>query len=178
MWWEFHRLMALNPDQLVDESEPIGLLEVQGPIDEVRRDKQTWRYTFPAQDFDLGRGQLFDPALKAVNPGGSPGDWVVGDLVAVDPATRTLDIKRPIDGPHPAAVVSLPWFRTPDHQARLFELGEWVADHEIDALGPHRAARDLLLGRRPRAGPTDGLPLARAGETNLHAARPIPLALD
>ena len=178
MWWEFHRLMDLNPDQLVDESEPIGLLEVDGPIDEVRRNKQTWRYTFPAQDFDLGRGQLFDPARKAKNRGGSPWDWVVGDLVAVDPATRTLDIRRPVDGPHPAAVVSLPWFRTPDHQARLVELGEWVADHGIDAPGPNLAARDLLLGRRPRAGQIDGLPLARNGETDLDAARRVALTLD
>src|SRR5258705_4703891 len=169
MWWEFHRLMALNPDQLVDEHEPIGLLEVDGPIDEVRRGKQTWRYTFPSQDFDLGRGQLFDPARKAENPGGSPWDWVVGDLVAVDPATRTLEIKRPIEGPHPAAVVSLPWFRTPDHQARLFELGEWVADHGIDEPGPNRAARDLLLGRRPRAGRIEGLPLAPEGDANRDA---------
>jgi len=178
MWWEFHRLMDLNPDQLVDESEPIGMLEVHGPIDDVKRNKQTWRYRFPAQDFDLGRGQLFDPARKAQNRDGSPWDWVVGDLVAVDPATRTLDIRRPVDGPHPAAVVSLPWFRTPDHQARLFELGEWVADHGIDSPGPNLAARDLLLGRRPRAGQIAGLPLARDGETDLDAARRIALALD
>ncbi|HXU84380.1 MAG TPA: TM0106 family RecB-like putative nuclease [Verrucomicrobiae bacterium] len=178
MWWEFHRLMELNPDQLVDESEPIGLLEVQGPIDDVRRGKQTWRYTFPAQDFDLARGDLFDPALKANNPDGSPWDWVVGELVAVDPAARTLDIKRPLDGQHPAAVVSLPWFKTPDHQARLIELGEWVADHGIDGPGPNMAARDLLRGRRPRAGQADGLPLARDGESNLDAARRIALELD
>jgi predicted RecB family nuclease len=178
MWWEFHRLMDQNPDQLVDESEPIGLLEVQGPIDEVRRDKQTWRYTFPAQDFDLGRGQLFDPAVKADNPGGSPWDWAIGDLVAVDPATRTLDIRRPVNGPHPAAVVALPWFKTPDHQARLFELGEWVADHGIVGPGPGLAVRDLLLGRRPRAGQIEGMPLAGVGETDLAAARRIALDLD
>ena len=178
MWWEFHRLMELNPDQLVDESEPIGLLEVEGPIDEVRRGKQTWRYTFPAQDFDLARGDLFDPALKAANPDASPWDWVVGELVAVDPAARKLDVKRPLDGRHPAAVVSLPWFRTPDHQARLIELGEWVEDHGIEGPGPNTAARDLLRGRRPRAGQEDGLPLARDGETNLDAARRIALELD
>ena len=27
MWWEFHRLMDLTPEQLVDEDDPIGLLE-------------------------------------------------------------------------------------------------------------------------------------------------------
>ena len=31
MWWEFHRLLDLTPEQLVDEDEPIGLLEPIGP---------------------------------------------------------------------------------------------------------------------------------------------------
>ena len=30
MWWEFHRLMDLTPEQLVDEDDPIGLLEPVG----------------------------------------------------------------------------------------------------------------------------------------------------
>ena len=178
MWWEFHRLMDLNSDQLVDESEPIGQLEVQGPVDEVKRAKQTWRYSFPPQDFDLGRGEIFDPARKAAAPDASPWEWGTGELVGVDPATRTLDIRRPVDAPHPEAVVPLPWFRTPDHQARLIELGEWVADHGIDAPGPGRAARDLLLGRPPRAGQVEGSPLIRPGESGLAAARRIGVALD
>ena len=33
MWWEFHRLMDLTPEQLVDEDDPIGLLE---PVDRHR----------------------------------------------------------------------------------------------------------------------------------------------
>ena len=34
MWWEFHRLMDLTPEQLVDEDDPIGLLE---PVGRARR---------------------------------------------------------------------------------------------------------------------------------------------
>jgi uncharacterized protein len=179
MWWEFHRLMDLTAEQLVDESDPIGLLEPIGPIDQPgRTGRQTWRYRFPTQDFDLGRsGRLFDPALKQARPGASPFDWAIGDLVAVDPAERTVDLRRG-PGPHPAAVVPLPWIPTPDHQARLLELGRVAADRGIDGPGPARAARDLLLGRPPRTAAPPGATLKRPDEGHLEAARRLVLELD
>jgi predicted RecB family nuclease len=181
MWWEFHRLMELTDEQLVDESEPIGLLEPIEALDAVNKHgRQTWRYRFPPQDFDLGRigGRLFDPARKQADPDASPFDWAIGDLVVVDPAERTVVIKRTVEAPHPTAVVPLPWIQTQDHQARLFELGAWVADHDIDGPGPSRAARDLLLGRNPRVGQAAGAPLAGQDESDLAAARRLALLLD
>jgi uncharacterized protein len=74
--------------------------------------------------------------------------------------------------------VPLPWIQTRDHQARLYELGEWVAQHGIDGDGPARAIRDMLLRRPPRAGQTAGAPLAEPGETDLEAARRSALALE
>ena len=178
MWWEFHRLMDLTPEQLVDEDDPIGLLEPIGAVDQLKRGKQTWRYRFPDQEQDLGRNRLFEPRRKQEAPDAKPFDWGVGDLVAVDPAALTIDIRRSIDDPHPAAVVPLPWIPTPEHQKRLFEIGEWVADHGIDADGPYRAARDLLMGRRPRVGHADGAALADDDESDLDAARRLVLQLD
>ncbi len=181
MWWEFHRLLDLTPEQLVEESDPVGLLEPVEGVDVVNRNgRQTWRYRFPPQDVDLGRtgGRLFDPARKQADPDASPFDWGIGDLIGVDLAQRTVDIKRSLDDPHPRAVVPLPWIQTKDHQARLYELGEWVADNDIDGAGPGRAVRDLLLGRPPRVGQGEDEPLARPGETDLDAARRLALSLD
>jgi uncharacterized protein len=181
MWWEFHRLMELTPVQLVDEGDPIGLLEPVGPIDEINKHgRQTWRYAFPTQDFDLGRsgGRLFDPARRQAAPGGSPFDWAVGELVGVDPAARTLDIKRAASAPHPRAVVPLPWVPTPELQKRLNEIGEWVAANGIEGDGPHRAVRGLLLGRPPRVGQDPGAHLRGENETDLAAARRLAVALD
>ncbi len=179
-WWEFHRMMQLNPEQLVDETEPIGLLEPVGPLGPAARGKQTWRYRFPPQEYDLGRvgGRLFDPAEQQADPGGSPFDWAVGDLVAVDPATWTVDIRRGSNAPHPRALVALPWVPTPEHQARLFELGEWVAEHGFEAPGPHQAAFDLLLRLPPRLGAMNGTELRLPGEDGLHAARRLAVTLD
>ena len=128
-------------------------------IDEESQGKQTWRYRFPAQDYDLGRGEVCDPAKKQARPDDNPVQ--VGGRrrsSAVDPAARTVDLKRPVDEPHPRAIVPLNWVRTTAHQAALYDLGTWVADHGIQAPGPARA------GSRP-ALPTAaaGRPVARRG---------------
>jgi uncharacterized protein len=170
--------MDLTPEQLVDEPAPIGMLEPIGPIDEEGKGKQTWRYAFPAQEFDLAFREVYDPALKQDRPDDSPFSWEIGAVVAVDPAASTIDIRRAVDARHPRAVVPMPWVRTAAHQARLVELGEWVAEHGIAGEGPHRAARELLLGLAPRAGQGFGEPLKRSDETDLEAARRLGRALD
>jgi uncharacterized protein len=177
MWWEFHRLMDLTPEQLAEESDPIGLLEPVQALDEITKDKQTWRYAFPPQDFELTR-EVYDPAQKQGRPDDSPFSWKAGDIVAEDPAAGTVDLRRDVSLPHPRAIVPLPWVRTQAHQERLIEIGEWVADNGIDGQGPFRAVRDLLLGRPPRAGQLPGAPLARDDESDLGAARRLVLALD
>ena len=178
MWWDFHRQMDLSPEQSVDEDDPIGALEVVGPLDDAKNGKQTWRYSFPEQDYDLGRGEVFDPANKQARPNDLPFSWVVGTVVAIDPAARTLDLKRVIAEPHPRAIVPLPWVRTKDHQAALIELGTWVADNGIQASGPVRAGRDLLFRLPPRTGQWLDEPLRREDESELDAARRLAVSLD
>ena len=177
MWWDFHRLMDLTPEQLVDESDPIGLLEPVAALDEEVKGKQTWRYAFPPQDFDLTR-EVYDPAQKQARPDDSPFRWDVGEVVAHDIASGTVDIKRDTSKPHPRAIVPLPWVRAKAHQERLIEIGEWVAEHGIEGPGAHRAIRELLHGMPPRAGQSPGESLARPDESNVEAARRLVLALD
>jgi uncharacterized protein len=178
MWWEFHRLMDLTPEQLVDEDDPIGLLEPMFAVDDERKGRQTWRYRYPPQEYDLGRGELYDPAKKQAAPSDSPFSWHVADRVAIDPAGSTVDLKRTVADAHPRAVVPLNWVRTRDHQAALYELGEWVAEHGIEGDGPARAARDLLLLVPPRVGGWFDESLRRQGERDLDAARRLALVLD
>ena len=180
MWWEFHRWMDLTADELVDEDGPIGLLEPLGPIGPPERGKQVWRYRFPVQDYDLGRGEVYDPSLKQQGPDASPFTWKTAEVVALDDAELTVDLRGSADAPlpHPDAIVPLDWVRTNGQQESLLALGEWVAQHGIDAEGPYRAVRDLLLGRAPRTGTPTGQPLRRDGESDLEAARRLALALD
>jgi AAA domain/RNase_H superfamily len=178
MWWEFHRLLELTPEQLVDEEDAIGMLEPIGAVDDEKKGKQTWRYSFPAQDYDLGRGEVYDPANKQARPNDSPFSWVVGDGAVVDAAKRTVEFRRTVSESHPRAIVPLNWVRTKDHQSSLYDLGAWVADHGIEATGPNRAGRDLLFGLPPRVGQWLDEDLCRPDETDLVAARRLALALD
>jgi len=178
MWWDFFRLMNLTAEQLVDENAPIGMLEPVGPVGEVKNGKQVWRYTFPPQDFDLGRGEVSDPAKQQDEPDASPFEWGVGDGAVADVAASTVDFRRLLGDPHPRAIVPLDWVRTTDLQASLVEIGEWVVEHGIEGPGPFQAARDLLLGLPPRVGQAPGEDLCGAGETDLAAARRLALALD
>ena len=178
-WWEFFRLMGLTSDQLIDESDPIGGLEPVQPIGEISKGKQVWRYRFPEQEFDLGRpGTLYEPSWGADRQQDKLSTWACGELVAVDAASLTVDIKRVASEPHPTAIVPLGIFGTPQHRERLRDLGVWVAEHGIDAEGPSRAVRDLLVGRAPRVGQAEGGALRRPGETDLAAARRLALTLD
>ena len=148
------------------------------PVDDEKKGKQTWRYSFPAQDYDLGRGEVYDPANKQARPNDSPFTWKVGEGAVVDAAKRTVDFKRTVSEPHPRAIVPLNWVRTKDHQSSLYDLGVWVADHGIEATGPNRAGRDLLFGLPPRVGQWLDEELCRPGESDLAAARRLALALD
>ncbi|MFL5675082.1 MAG: DEAD/DEAH box helicase, partial [Chloroflexota bacterium] len=178
MWWDFHRRMDLTPEQLVEEDDPIGMLEIVGPLDVEAKGKQVWRYRFPEQDYDVSRGDVYDPANKQARPTDSPFSWKVGEVVAIDAAQRTVDVKRVASEPHPRAIVPLDWVRTADLQAALFDLGSWVADNGIQAAGPVRAGRDLLFRLPPRTGQWLDQPLREPGETELAAARRLALTLD
>ncbi|HET8785153.1 MAG TPA: TM0106 family RecB-like putative nuclease, partial [Candidatus Limnocylindrales bacterium] len=141
MWWEFHRLMDLTPEDLVDEDEAVGMLEPVEVVETSPKGIPTWRYRFPDQEVDLGRGEVHDPARKAADPDGQLSAWKAGEVVAIDLAARTLDLRRTADT-HPRAVVPLTLFRTTSHRERLLEVAEWVADHGLDGPGPYQAARD------------------------------------
>ncbi|HEX5147778.1 MAG TPA: AAA domain-containing protein, partial [Candidatus Limnocylindrales bacterium] len=179
-WWEFFRLMDLTADELIDESHPLGGLELVGPSGPPSKGKQIWRYRFPAQDYDLGGRELYDPALKATMPTEKPSAWKTAELVVIDEANRTIDLRRATGSPlpHPAAVVALDVYQTTGQRAALERLGEWVAEHGIDADGPYRAIRDVLLGRPPRTKAVPGESLRRSGESDLEAAIRVALELD
>ncbi len=184
-WWEFFRLMGLNADQLVEESDAIGLLEPVGPIGLPtgrKATRQVWRYHYPDQDHDIGAGdKVYDPALTKVRPEGFLDDWAIGTVVAVDFSVQTVDVNRLATGdrPHPTALVRLELFSTPEQKASLMRIGEWVAGHGLESYeSTYLAGRDLLLRRAPRVGQLPADLLVLPGESPLAAAQRIVLALE
>ncbi|HEX7173585.1 MAG TPA: TM0106 family RecB-like putative nuclease [Candidatus Limnocylindria bacterium] len=187
-WWEFYSRMDLDPGELTADKGALGPLERIGPIGEPYRSspkakpRQRWRYRFAPQDYDFRLGAtLYDPALRQAEPGAKVSAWRVrAQLEAIDDADSTLDLGWPVDAEpvHPAGLVPLDTFPDKAQRAALLRLGEWVAASGIDADGPWRAARDLLLRLAPRAGQAGGAPLCEPGETELAAARRLAVTLD
>jgi uncharacterized protein len=189
-YWDFFRRIGLTPPELVDEDAAIGQLELVSigepylPSPKARLLRRRAVYRFPPQEHrDVNRrSELFDPRLAQERPGESPWEaWQLGaDLGEIDDQLGTLELIWRGDGEvrHPEAFVALN--RIPDKPLpqALLRLGAWVADHGVDAPGPWRAARDLLLRRAPRCGQPDGADLTPNDEGDLEAACRLVSCLD
>src|SRR5947199_10154776 len=79
---------------------------------------------------------------------------------------------------HPAAVFSFTKIRSEKLSDSLFRLGSWIAEHGIDAPGPYRAARDLLLRKRPTLHTGAAQDLCRPDEDLVSSATRLALELD
>lgn len=166
-WWEGFRLADLDDDELLDERVGLSRLrfvkrlgiERQIPID---------RYEFEKQETEVREGaDLYHRGQK------------IASVAAIDAIKRTIDFKKTKKTAefHPSSVYM--WdrpFSTEKHANALLQIGQWVRDNGIDAPGAYRAARDLLLRKRPRLNAGDVL--ARPGEQTVETACRVAAALD
>jgi predicted RecB family nuclease len=187
-YWEFFHRLGLDDADLSADKGALGPLQVAGPVGDPwkptprSRLRQTWRYTFAPQDYDIGsRSRLYDPQLHRQHPGESWKTWLVkGGLHGIDDATSSVYLNWPpdVEPAHPEALVPLDTFNDNEQRAALLALGEWVATNGIDADGPWRAGRDLLLRRAPRCGQGPGSALRMDAESGLDAACRLVMALQ
>jgi predicted RecB family nuclease len=168
-WWRYFYLMDdLTDDERVTEPEPIGRLELVGPVGDTAR-STIYRYRFPEQEHEIDVGvEVRDPAT-----GRSP-----GSVVALDAGAGTLDLRRgpKTDGPHPRSLVPFDYVDSAPLRDSLLRVGESVAGHGIDSPGEYEAARRLLVRLPPHIG--EGGPLCRPNEGALAAACRVAPLLD
>jgi predicted RecB family nuclease len=169
-WWEYFRLRELPDEELLDETAALAGLEFVERITPGRAPVD--RYRFPAQDTRIRD----DDKLHLPLPEGRE----FGSVAMIDLAARTMDVKKrsAYAEHHPTAVFAHEVVGTLVQSESLLRLGEWIATHGIDAPGPYRAARDLLLGRGPRVTGSEGRALEAPGEGGVRAARRLSLELD
>ncbi|HVR72352.1 MAG TPA: TM0106 family RecB-like putative nuclease [Vicinamibacteria bacterium] len=169
-WWRYFLLMDdLTDEERIAEREPMAGLEYAGEVGQVKK-SLIHRYRFPPQEHAIQEGRdARDPAT-----GKSP-----GTVVQVDDAAGTVDLSRGInrDVPHPTSLVPYDLVPTKELRASLLRIGEWVADHGIDADGPYRAARDLLRRLPPRAGQIPGTPVRGDADDPTRGAVRVAMAL-
>jgi uncharacterized protein len=163
-YWEGYRLEELDEEALRDERA--GLAGMQF-VKRVGMEGQLTvdRYAFDRQETEIRCGDDLFLARTREN---------IGEVVGIDIVKRVVDIKKPKKATllHPSCVYA--WDRPygADAQAdALFRLGEWVRDHDLDADGPHRAARDLLLRKPPRLAAGETLAPLPLEKTKVTACR-------
>jgi uncharacterized protein len=166
-WWEFYRLANLAPDELMDERDAISGLRFVGNV-EGKGKLPTHRYTFPFQEvsIDVGDKVRVSPKEK------------IGTVADIHAGDCWVHIKKRRDSveKHPEAVFSKDTVGTEELEESLLRMSSWVADNGIDADGPYRAGRDLLMGRAPRL--RGSATIQQTGEDSLAAARRLVTVLD
>jgi uncharacterized protein len=171
-WWEYFRLLGSTPEELLDEPAAISGLSLVTRVEAPsgRRRSVVDRYTFPEQEI----GMQVDAELHDLDGG------AFGKVVAIDARAQTLDVKKALDATekHPSAVFAHSIVPAKSLEESLFRLASWVAEHGIDAAGPNRAGRDLLLGRAPRIALAKPGSLVADGEPAVEAAKRIVCALS
>jgi len=154
VWWRFFALCVMDHEQLLDNLEAISGLEPIGEPEVVTRQGATaqW-FSFPAQDFKFGPGEVTDPATKED----------AGEVLEIDAGARRLLLKRTRalhDAPLPTAIFPFTSYRDQEHRRALRDVARAVLEHGLDRPGPLRAARRLVLGGAARVtgvGPGDPL---------------------
>lgn len=147
-WWEFFRLAGLVDEELLEEKNGIGGLQFLEQAGKSGR-SIVERYAFAEQEHGLSSGDSL-----------YVGEDRIGSVEDIDKLARTIDIKKTKAqvGTHPTSVFAHDNIRPHPKPAALERIAQWVADNGIDAEGPYRAARDLLLRASPRL--SSGAPLA------------------
>ena len=167
-YWEFYRLGSLSDEELLDERSGLAGLSFVERLG-IERKIPTDRYSFEKQETDLRAGEELCAKEEKI-----------GNIVEIDLASRLVDIKKTKKTAevHPTAVYAKKIGPTTDVLANaLYRIGAWVEANGVDAMGPYRAARDLLLRHPPRLTGASAILLA-PGEQTLDAAKRVGTQLD
>ncbi len=168
-WWDYFRLRELPIDDLVGETEPLGGLIYDRIVGE---EKQSYihRLTFPPQDHKVSRGA---DGWEDENGRGVT-------IHDIDDEHGVLLIRRArkSEAPPPRALLKGQPIDARAPRAALGRVADVVIAHGIDAEGPYRAVRDLLLRRPPRvAGRATGEALVDPAEEAVAAGRRLAVGL-
>jgi predicted RecB family nuclease len=137
VWWAFFDRLELSPDELVEDAESIGRLELTGGPEPVAK-SHAYAFTFPPQEHKLGAGQnVVDPET-----GNN-----AGEILALDREARTLSLRRGPsleDVPLPDALIPKSVYGTNDQEDALERIGR-----SLLARDRRFPAAESILRREP-----------------------------
>jgi uncharacterized protein len=163
-WWKYYaRCNDYEPADFVDDTECIGGLEFVAERGQVKH-SILYELAFDPQDHKVAVGKKpLDPTTGRQ----------AGTIVEIGDDRLVLKRGRQRAGePLPHALIPETPVPTDHQRAAIRQVAQWVADEGLDAPGPYRAVRDVLLCESPRG-------VARMPEVvDERAACDVALALD
>jgi uncharacterized protein len=138
-WWRYFDLCGKTPEELVEERDAIGLLELDRSLPPlpVKRSLE-WTLRFPPQEFRLGSGNVEDPTT---------GESYKAVRVEEDRVVLLRGAGRP--APEPEALIDMKPIGAEAQRGALLELSASI----LAGDGRFHAARALLRREPPRRPP-------------------------
>jgi uncharacterized protein len=166
-WWEYHRVHDLDFEELLDERKAITGLKFVGEVEIKSARKNTLpvhRYSYPEQEIGFEAGDELHEVKGEVKN--------FGTVHAISLEERTIDIKK--TGKtlelHPFSLHTKDVITPEPLPTALFDVAYQILEYGIDFHSPYRAAKDLLLKRRPNLGDANTGPLLGSDEDVVEGA--------
>lgn len=141
-WWEYFRLLSLQPEEHLDEKLAIGQLNYIGQREKINRSiVDTYRFAEQEHDLKVGNTVKNEEGLNA------------GEIVKIDDKNHLIYLKK---GPsaaemHPQSIIKFERFLTKDKVEAVIRFAEWVVENGIENDSPeYGAIREILLNRAPK----------------------------
>lgn len=150
-WWRWFGHSAMTEDELTEDREALGPLVFVGTIEKSKK-SDVLRYRFDPQEHAIRENS--QPCMPHVRDGARDA-MRAGRVARIDNNAGTIDLVRgtaSVERGHPRFLFPGAPLPAKAQAAGLLAVAIFVAEHGIDAPGPYRAARDLLLRRSPRGG--------------------------
>ena len=141
-WWEYYRILDLEPDELLDEKTALTYLQFTGESVPIKRSFVD-TYRFPSQESELKPGNQ----IKNDNGGNA------GEIIEIDELNGILKLKKgpSIKDIHPFTIIKFEQFSTKDKEENLIRFAEWIVANGFEnELPSYKVTRDLLLNKLPQ----------------------------
>lgn len=142
LWWEYFRLLELQPEEYLDEKVALTYLQYTGERESIKLSVVD-TYSFPSQECELRIGD------KIKNEQGNS----IGEVIELEEIKKIVKLKKgpKIKDVHPQTIFKHEMFPTKDKVETLIQFAEWIVANGFDSKNAlYKATRDLLINLHPR----------------------------
>lgn len=141
-WWEYYRILELEPDELLDEKTALTYLQFTGTR---INDKKSFidYYTFISQENEIRSG-------NKVKLGD---EKTLAEVIEIDEINNIVKLRKgpSIKDVHPHTIIKFEQISTKDKEENLIRFAEWIVANGFEnELPNYKVTRDLLLNELPR----------------------------